>query len=231
MRVILIGLVGLATLLAGAASAQRSEDSGRVRTFVLQHLAPSEAARLVGPYVQSGSLFEAGGRINAITVRAEPAVMMRVESLLREYDRPPAVVVLHFQLIAADSTATRDAGIAGVEPALRELFRFAGYRLLTQTAATAMAREQFALKVAAGPERLDLKGGVSTVSSVGDAQSVRVSLELARPTGVYQGLVRSETLIATTLAIPIGETVVLGSAATYGGYQALILTVRPELKK
>jgi hypothetical protein len=38
-------------------------------------------------------------------------------------------------------------------------------------------------------------------------------------------------LLATSLTVPLGQTVVLGTAAGDKGVQALILTVRPEMAK
>jgi hypothetical protein len=47
---------------------------------------------------------------------------------------------------------------------------------------------------------------------------------------MYEGKpMQSETLLSTGLTVPIGQTVVLGSAAPGGANQALILAVRPEV--
>jgi len=64
-----------------------------------------------------------------------------------------------------------------------------------------------------------------------DAGSTRVRVRLTRVSGGPSQTKGSdgETLLSTGLTVPIGQTVVLGSAAPGGRTQALILTVRPEV--
>ena len=64
-----------------------------------------------------------------------------------------------------------------------------------------------------------------------DAGSTRVRVRLARVSGGSSQTkgIDGETLLSTGLTVPIGQTVVLGTAAPGGRTQALILTVRPEV--
>lgn len=215
----------------------RSRQNAKVneRTYKLVHLNPGDAAKLIAPYVNSfpglSGVYDAG-RIRAITVRETPAVLTRIEALLKEHDRAPATIVLRFQLIAAESIQTRDPAISAVESQLRNLFRFPGYRLLSEATAMAGTGEHFHLLIPAAEDRLQLSGDVFSASTTDGSQSVhlRVSLDRPVPTQVA-GHVLPGGLLGTGLTIPIGQTVVLGSTATTPGdkFQALILVVRPEI--
>lgn len=221
---------------APAAIAQQKPQQPDIneRTFKLVHLGPESAAKLVAPYVHpmyGAGVFEAGG-IRAITVRETPQVLSRIESLLKEHDHAPATIVLRFQLIAAESIQTRDPAISGVESQLRSLFRFPGYRLLSEATAMAGMYEEFKLLIPAGEERLELTGNVGSVS-VGDAEpSVHLRVSLERPVPIVDaqsGGVMAGGLLGTGLTIPLGQTVVMGSTTPGGKIMALILVVRPEI--
>ena len=235
----------LVLLLATAASAFAQQTADRrtatvvstdlsERTFKLVHLAPGDAAKLVAPYVHpmyGAGVFEAGN-IRAITVRETPSMLTRIESLLKEHDRSPATVVLRFQLIAAESTQSRDPAIAAVESQLRTLFRFPGYRLLSEATAMAGMYSEFNLLIPAGDERLELKGSVLSVSPAAPDPNVYLRVSLERPVPVVEagtGKVMAGGLLGTGLTVPLGQTVVLGSTTPGGRIQALILVVRPEI--
>lgn len=204
------------------------------RTFKLVHLGPEDAAKLVAPYVHpvyGAGVFEAGG-IRAITVRETPQMLTRIESLLKEHDRAPTTIVLRFQLIAAESTQTRDPAISVVESQLRGLFRFPGYRLLSEATAMAGMYEEFKLLIPAGEERLELKGHVGSVNVGEGDPSVHLRVSLERPVPVVDatsGGVMAGGLLGTGLTIPLGQTVVMGSTTPGGKIMALILVVRPEI--
>lgn len=201
------------------------------RTIALRYLAAVDAARLVSPYVRSpqGGIFEAGA-LHAVTVTETPAIVARVDSLIRENDRSPAVVAFRFQLIAADDTPALDAAIEPLAATLRGLFRYKGYHLLGEGSTTAGEGEDFSLTVAAGEDRFALGGDVTMVRG-GEGGSARIRVRLSRVGGgTYQGKpIESEMLLSTGLTAPLGQTVVLGSAAPGGSNKALVLAVRPEV--
>jgi hypothetical protein len=212
-------------------SAQDQRAPLETRTIQLRNLRAEDAARLVSPYVRSpgGGVYEAGA-IQAITVTETAPVIARVDSLIRENDRAPAVFVFRFQLIAANDTPGRDPAIEGLDSTLRGLFRFKGYHLLGEGTTSAGESETFSLTIAGGEERFALGGEIIAVrAAVGG--SVRMRVRLARAAGsTYQGKpVEAETLLSTGLTIPVGQTIVLGSAAPGGANQAVILAVRPEI--
>jgi hypothetical protein len=223
--------VTVAIALPATLAAQESQPQLETRTIQLRNLRATDAARLVSPYVRSarGGVYEAGD-LQAITVVESPQILARIDSLIRENDRTPAVLVFRFQLITANDTPGRDAAIASIDSTLRGLFRFKGYHLLGEGTTSAGENETFSMTIAGGEERFALGGDVVAVRA-GTNGSARLRVRLARATpGTYEGKpMQSETLLSTGLTVPIGQTIVLGSAAPGGANQALILTVRPEI--
>ena len=224
-------LVSLCWLVATPLRAQDTLATLITRTIPLHHLRAPDAARLVAPYIRAarGGVYEAGA-VQAVTVTESAATLARIDSVIRENDRSPAVLVFRFQLIAADDTPARDSALDSIEPVLRGLFRFKGYRLIGEGSTTAGEFENFSLTVAGGEDRFALGGEVIAVQA-GPGGSVRLRVRLARAAGfTYQGKPgEAETLLTTGLTVPLGQTVVLGSAAPGGKNQALILAVRPEM--
>jgi hypothetical protein len=226
-------LLALCIAFAPRVHAQEPGPGLVVRTFTLRHMQPDDAAKLVAPYVMSakGGVFEAGGAVRAITVRETPQVLARIDSLLRAHDRTPRVIVLRFQLLSADDTPTRDPAVAAIDSTLRRLFRFTGYRLLSEGSAIASEHEHFSLTLAAADERFALAGNVHGVRAVDGRGSIHVGVSLSRPATAVQERMAGggEVLLSTRVTVPIGQTAVLGSAAPGGKIQALILVIRPEL--
>jgi len=215
------------------AHAQDTTTPLAVRTFSLHYLAPHDAASLVSPYIQTrdGGVFEAGRDIQAITVRETPQVLARIDSLLHERDVAPPTIVFHFQLIAAEDSVVHDPAIARLDSTLRGLFKFAGYRLLSTGAAMAGDHSHFAITMGAGDVRYAVNGDVLALDARGGNGSVQLLVHLDRKSPLmYEGKpVPSEGLLTTGVTIPVGQTVVLGSAAPRNERRALILSVRPEL--
>jgi hypothetical protein len=201
------------------------------RTIPLRYLQAVDAARLASPYVRSpqGGVFEASA-VRAVTITETAPVIARIDSLIRENDHSPAVLAFRFQLIGADDTPALDASIEPLASTLRGLFRYKGYHLLGEGSTTAGEGEMFSLTVAAGEDRFALGGEVAAVQG-GSTGSTRIRVRLSRMSGgTFQGKpIESEMLMSTGLTVPLGQTVVLGSAAPGGANKALILAVRPEV--
>lgn len=234
-RVLLIALLALA--LPAASRGQDPRDLS-VKTFQLKNLRPDDAAKLVGPYVNSpgGGVFEAGS-IGAITVRETPTILQLVDSLLRVHDRARATVSMRFQLIAALDTARRDPAIASVDAELRKLFKFAGYELIGEGTALTEEMTEFTTTLSTKPrgvgdqrfsEAFRIRGWVEGVQGAGASRTVRMTVALQDAmTG------KESDLLRTGLTMPTGQIVILGSARptmTLGTRVALILVVQPEIK-
>jgi type II secretory pathway component GspD/PulD (secretin) len=194
------------------------------RTFDLQYLRPDDAATMIDPYVY-GERDGAPGRIThtdqTLTVRETRDNLERIAAVLAQYDKPKPWVRLHFQLIEADGARTADPRIAAVETELRKLFRFTGYRLLTEAVLSGTAR--------------------SNVSqTLGEAQNFSIGVDIVdvrtiNDTGIVSMNVQLRSLFGTGLGSQInareGQTVVLGNTSMGDGARrtTVILTVRPEL--
>lgn len=207
-----------------------------VRTFYLRALTPGQAGKLIAPYVQgpNSGVFGAGTGRRAITVRGSKSVLALVDSVLKANDRRPASVTLQFRLIAAEDTPTHDPAVADVEQALHGLFRFRGYRLLAQGAAVVGEDKVFGLTLAApseprGMNVFTVNGSVGDLILDGTSRSVELDVHLTGPT-VRSGAggVHRSAEFSTGLTVPMGQTVVLGSAAASGQAHTLILAVRAD---
>lgn len=194
------------------------------RTFQLKNLSGPEAAQLLAPYVFTdrkeapGALSETSG---AITVRETPDNLEKIARVLAQFDRPEPSVQLHFQVIEADGSPVSDPAIADVEHALRQLFRFKGYRLLAEAVAGGMEGSHVDQQVAAPGGPFTIQARILDVRSAGDSGSVRIETSF--------WVTDSRKALETTVTLRTGQTAVLGNTQAAQKAGTLILTVRPEL--
>ena len=224
-----------------------------VRLFPLQHLSNADAAKLIAPFTNQPAeqVYEPGEAVRGVTVRASVATLAKIDSLLALHDQPLVTVLLRFQVIAATDSTTRDPQIGPeVLIAMREALPYAGYRSVAATSLSvspgAGGRGSrpglgFSTTLNGEGEQLRLSGDVTTIGvraltqsrSAGPRQPTSVSLTV-NLTGLLaaglQGAQQWQPLISTSLSVPIGQTVVIGSAATSTNHKALILIVKPEVR-
>jgi type II secretory pathway component GspD/PulD (secretin) len=247
MRRVAAALIALC--IGGAASAQ--EPRVETKTIELKQLKPAEAARLLRPYIVNtgGGVYEVSEMLPIITVKDIATNFEILERVLARYDQPPATIRLVFQLIEADTgprvVATNNASAVPVDldATLRSVLKFPSYRLLTQGLATvgqfSRVHQQFANADGAPATGMyELSAEIGTVrvnpSAPGDTATIgtvnmRVDLYRSATIRVGQAAAQRQTIISTGLDVPIGNTVVLGTAMSGRNGVALILTVRPEL--
>jgi hypothetical protein len=240
-------LGGIAVLCIATSAGAQQPSRVDTKTIELKHLKPAEAVRLLRPYIinAAGGVFDVSETIPIVTIRDVADNIERMEKVLAKYDHSPATVRLVFQLIEADTgnrliaaSNTRNQIPVELDSTLRSVLRFPVYRLLSQgvssTGENAMVRQTLG---EAGPGvSYFLQATVGTIR-IRDAEStaptgtVNLDVYLGRETGVTSGSGDrpTETLLTTRLDVPLGNTVVLGTAATRINGVALILTVRPEL--
>lgn len=198
------------------------------QTFELRYMNPAEAVEMIAPYVypeREGAPGLVRHFPNGITVRETRENLGRIEEVLTHYDLATPAVRLHFQLIEANGFTGTDARIAEVQRVLEELFRFDGYRLIAEpqiaamegTGSTQMIAKEGGLAENADDIRYHLQARVVDVRGRGENGSIVLNVELQ---GAWER-------IETSMAVPVGETVVLGSSQGSGS-TTLILTVRPE---
>lgn len=225
IRTILPILAAIAAAGCGWTSGQDLE----TRTFRLEHMSVASAIRLIEPYVRSehaALTSPEGGNIGAITVRETPDALDRIGAMLAEYDVPRPTVTLHFQVIEANGFQTSDASIAEVEAALRELFRFRGYRLAAEAVVVGTADTGVRQQLGEGDRLFSIEASLLSIPRQDSTGAVQLSVQL-RQAGIG-------TLLETTVGVPLGQTMVIGTAPQLEGRGdraagALILTVRPEL--
>lgn len=192
------------------------------RTFDVRHMDPTEAATMIETYVP-------GGRENmlvtdqppSITVFAPAVRLEQVEQLLATYDRALPDVLLRFQIIEANGFTETDPAIADVQQALQDLFRFSGYRLIGEAVVRAKAPGHVEQRVAAGDQAAyTLSADLERVISGESGRAVALRVDLRSDYG---------RLLSTSLTVPSGQTVVVGSAPAQANGSTLILVVRPVI--
>jgi len=192
------------------------------RTFDLHYLDGNTAAQIVKPYVyedRQGAPGVMTATQQTITVRETRDNLDHIAQVLAEQDRQAANVRLAFQVIQADGAGPVDSAIAPVETQLRRLFRFRGYRLLTQGTTISTVSENFQLQLASPERPFSIRGRLESVRADSDSGAVVLRLELSA------GGIGS--VLQTRLTLPLGTTVVIGGQPG-GGPGAIILAVRAE---
>lgn len=238
----------IALTVAATASAQSSLET---RTIELKHLKPAEAVRLLQPYIvnNGGGVFDVSENIPIVTIRDVSENLAKMEKVLAKYDHSPATIRLVFQLIEADTgprlisaSSAREQIPVDLDSTLRSVLRFPVYRLLAQGVATtgefAYVAQQMGNAGDGLTYKLSANVGSIKLTETGPDGTVHLQVGLARegPQQMSQGGNMagrpdriSETMLSTGLDVPLGNTVVLGTAATRIAGVALILTVKPEL--
>lgn len=239
-----VAVLAFATLAAAC-------DTGGIdtRTFQLDHMSPASAEALIGPYVtDSETNMKSSTQPAAITVSASSSRLDQIGEMLSRYDVATPDVRLRFQLIEADGFADVDPAIADVEAAVRELFRFDGYRLVAEALVTSTQQTQSRQRLLGfGNVPLTLTVFVDRISAVeqrrppsptasgspapgGDADDAAVSggVRSADVAVILSG--PEGDIFQTRVVVPDGQIVVLGTARPFEDRGALILVVRPEIQ-
>ena len=212
---------GLAMLSAFACGQSAELDT---RTFELQYLNPAEAVEMVMPYVNDDRP-GAPGLVthfsSGLTVRETADNLSKIERVPEEYDVAKPGVRLHFQLIAANGGGVPDPAIHEVERVLRDLFRFEGYSLAAEAQIGAIEGTGSTQALNYNQVRYGINAYVQQIRQRGGTGAVQLHVELVAD---YAG-----SIIETAMTVPVGQTVVLGSAQPDPDRPTIILTVRPEL--
>lgn len=196
------------------------------RTFEVIHLEDWVAESLVEPYVyasREGAPGMASVVEGKLTVRETSDNLQRIQEVLQEFDRPTPAVQLTFQIIDANGSTDTDPEIAEVEQALRELFRFDGYRLVGEVMIHGTEGNQIFQEFDVpdlGPSAIE-----ATIRDVRtDSSGGSVQLEMRFHAG-------NRTMFGTTVRVRAGQTAVLGRTPSSVGNQNIILAVKTELQE
>jgi hypothetical protein len=236
-KILLVALLALSMPAVSPAQDPRNLD---IRTFKLRNMRPDDAAKLLSPYVTSpgGGVFEAGS-VGAITVRETYTTLMLIDSLLKIHDKARAVVSMRFKLIAALDSSMRDPAVDDIDAELRKLFKFRGYELIGEGTMLSEEMTDFMTTVSTKPrsagrdmgtgkdvmfsETFRIRGWMDGITGTGSERTIRLQVTV-------QDAGNDNELLRTGLTLPIGQTVILGSAKPAMGVRgALILVVQPEI--
>ena len=227
----------LALGFAGAAKAQSPIET---KTIELKHMKPDEAISLLKPYlVNAGGSVTGVGTMPIVTIRDVSENIPKMEKVLAKYDHSPATIRLVFQLIEADTgpklgNASNTRPVASdLDATLRSVLRFSGYRLMAQGVATsgenAFVTQRLAPADTIGYFMYDIMAEIGrirvdpTATDTAGTVNLKVSLNKRGPNKDV------DNVMSTGLDVPLGHTVVLGTAVGLTGGVAIILTVKPEL--
>jgi len=202
-----------------------------VQTFNLEHRSGYEAAELINPYVFGDREKNPGNlsaTVDAITVRETRDNLEKIGRVLAEFDQPIPGMRLYFQLIEADSFQEEDPAIADVVRELRSLFRFGGYRLLSEAmipvAGGSQQPQQFSQRF------LGVDNPIMVEAAARVLRSGTVRLDPVQLRDTWR------ELLSTSVNVTPGQTIVIGGTqartemadGSPAEERVLILTVRAE---
>lgn len=195
------------------------------RTFEVVHLEDWVVERLIEPYVYAvrpgapGTMSVVDGKL---TVRETADNLARIEDALRRYDVPTPLVRLSFQIIEANGEEEVDPRIEHVEAALRQLFRFQGYRLIGEVMVFGTEGNQV-------HQEFDVAGlGPSAIEAI--IRDVRVDSAGTSVQVEMQFHAGARTVFGTTVRVRAGQTAVLGRSPSSISSRNIILALRPEIE-
>jgi hypothetical protein len=140
---------------------------------------------------------------------------------------------MKFKLIAALDSSMRDPAIDDIDAELRKLFKFRGYELIGEGTMLSEEMTDFMTTVSTKPrpigqgvmhaETFRIRGWMDGVTGTGNERTIRLQVTV-------QDAGNDNELLRTGLTLPIGQTVILGSAKPAMGVRgALILVVQPDV--
>ena len=198
-------------------------DGVTTRRIMLANISADDAHMAIEPYLGDAKVMIRQTKSpSALTITAPPAKLEQLVQLLQQLDQPPPKVQLRFQIVEADGFTTSDSAIADVEVALRELFRFRGYRLATEAMVSGQAGNTLQQTVLLRDQiPVTLTVEVPSVRRTSDAAAVEMRIVMT---------VGNTNALSTAVTVPSGQTVVLGSARPLPNIGTLILVVRPQIE-
>jgi type II secretory pathway component GspD/PulD (secretin) len=190
------------------------------RRVPLTYLGADEAIDLVAPQLSEDASVSVSKNSAVLVIRGPTAQVDSIAELVRRFDRAPNVE-LRFQIIEANGFSNPDSAIADVEAALRDTFRFRGYRLVGESLVQAQAPGRVVQQIfAADGTPFQIQARLQRVLQSDSTKAVSLDVEL-------QG---QGALLATSLTMPSGKTVVVGTARARRDGNTLILVVRPRIE-
>lgn len=198
-----------------------------VKTIPLRHLTSAEAVKLLSPYstTPGGGVYDVPG-VRAVTIRETAAVWLQITPVLERYDREPESVSVGFIIIRADTSGRTDPSLAGLDLTLRSVLRFTGYQAVSRPAVQVLEGEMSMQSFVVGQQPLRVVCTVERVNSDANPATaqLRVSLSRSDTSTARRATPPDLNIVSTSLTIPEGHTVVVGSGSD--GASSLILAVQ-----
>lgn len=224
----------------GFAAVAHAQSSIETKTIELKHMKPDEAISLLRPYlVNAGGSVTGVGTMPIVTIRDVSENIPKMEKVLAKYDHSPATIRLVFQLIEADTgpklgNASNTRPVASdLDATLRSVLRFSGYRMMAQGVATSgengYVTQRLAPADTAGYFMYDIMAEVGRIRVDPTATDTAGTVNLKVSLNKRGSNKEVDNVMSTGLDVPLGHTVVLGTAVGLTGGVAIILTVKPEL--
>jgi len=214
----------LGALLLTGCGGSRAAESFDIRTIPLTYLRADEAAELVTP-LGMGAAVSFRRDPPALILRGPTDQVDQIAEIIRRFDKPSPNVQLRFQIIEADGFTNSDPAIADVEAALQDVFRFRGYRLVGESLVQSEVPGNVTQQIVG---RVGNQAGVpfmihARLNRLLQGDSARaVSMDVELQGGTAQ--------LGTSLTVPSGQTVVVGTAQSRQDGHTFILVVRPRIE-
>lgn len=226
--------------ILGFAAVAHAQSSIETKTIELKHMKPDEAISLLRPYlVNAGGSVTGVGTMPIVTIRDVSDNIPKMEKVLAKYDHSPATIRLVFQLIEADTgpklgNASNTRPVASdLDATLRSVLRFSGYRMMAQGVATSgengYVTQRLAPADTSGYYMYDIMAEIGRIRVDPTATDTAGTVNLKVSLNKRGSNKEVDNVMSTGLDVPLGHTVVLGTAVGLTGGVAIILTVKPEL--
>lgn len=191
--------------LTGSARRQRLA----VRTVPLTRLTVDDAMALLTPYIttEGGAVFRAGSGVPAITLREKQERMDSLVRLLREYDHPPSSVTLSLKTLLAEDRGGLAAELKPLQGILAPFTGAGGLRVASSGTVSGAEGQATMTQLGSGRGAVIVTVDVVSVQTLDAAPTVRLRVSVGRPG-------ESTPSLRTDITVPLGRSLVLGTATT-----------------
>jgi hypothetical protein len=191
--------------LTGSARRQRLA----VRTVQLTRITVDDAMALLTPYIttEGGAVFRAGSGVAAITIREKQERMDGLVRILREYDHPPSSVTLSLKSLTSNDRHGLAAELTPLAAILAPFAEGGGLRVASSGIVTGSEGQTTTTQLGSGPSAAVVTVEIVSTQVLDSAFAVRLRVSAGRPG-------ESDSLLRTDVTVPLGRSLVLGTAMT-----------------
>jgi hypothetical protein len=214
----MVRVVAMAAIVLAIAGSAAFADAVASATFSLAHQSVDDATALVLPLLGPDGNLRIHRGTNSLEVRDVPSRLSAVRARLAAFDHPPRALRVQVELFRAgaggDGTALSPP--TALEQRLRQLFRFAAYRLVASGDVLTREGESVKFQAAGGYEV-----AFHPTAVMPDGRLVLDHFSLWRRGGPRG----DRPLLRSQLRLVVGRPLVIGLTRTEGDQQALFLAL------